>query len=179
MGVADELARLIAERDAGELSDEEFEAAKADVLAHPERARVEPEVDEVEPLSAQRRRNRRRALLAAALIVLVLVGWVVVSEATIGGARLEVRVTSLTTNGDVVAVQATVTNVGGRASQGLCKVWVTLPHPGGGTRFVSPRATLTNSPIPPGGRLSGLVEILVTSDVARHVTMRDVAVACR
>ncbi|HET8989533.1 MAG TPA: SHOCT domain-containing protein [Acidimicrobiales bacterium] len=179
MGVADELVRLIAERDAGELSDEEFEAAKADLLAHPERARTEPEIEEAEPLSALRRRNRRRALLAAALIILVLVGWVVVSEATLGGARLEVRVTSLTTSGDVVAVEATVANVGGRASRGLCEVWVTLPHPGGGTRVVSPRATLTDSPIPPGGRLSGRVEILVASGVAHRVTMRDVSVACR
>lgn len=180
MGVADELARLIAHRDAGELTDDEFQAAKADLLAHPERARVEPEVAVVEPVSLRRRRNRRRALVAATLIVAALVGWVVVSEAMITGARLEVRVTSLSAvNADVVKVQAKVTNVGGRTSLGICQVTVSLPGSGGSSPVETPPEPLTTAPVPPGATASGTAEVVVVAGGARRVTSRDLSFSCQ
>ena len=180
MGVADELARLVAHRDAGELTDEEFQAAKADLLAHPERARVEPEAEAAEPVSARRRRNRRRALVVAVLIVLALVGWVVVSEAMIAGARLEVRVTSVTpVNADVVEVDATFTNVGGRASLGLCQVTVSLPGSSGSSPVETPPEPLTTAPVPPGGTASGQAEVVVVAGDARRVTTRDLSFTCQ
>ncbi|HQU26155.1 MAG TPA: SHOCT domain-containing protein [Acidimicrobiales bacterium] len=180
MGVADELARLIAHRDAGTLTDEEFQAAKADLLAHPERARTEPEVEAAEPVSSRRRRNRRGALVVAALIVLALVGWVVVSEAMIGGARLEVRVTSVTAvNADVVKVHATVTNVGGRTSLGICQVAVRLSGSGGSSPIETPPEPLTTSPVPPGATTSGTAEVVVVAGGAQRVTSRDLSFSCQ
>ncbi len=180
MGVADELARLIAHRDAGELTDEEFQAAKADLLSHPERARIETAGVEVEGISPVRRRNRRRALVAATVIVLALVGWVVVSEAMIGGARLEVRVTSVTAvNADVVEIHATFTNVGGRASLGLCQVTVSLPGSSGSSPLQTPPEPLTTAPVPPGGTASGRAEVVVVAGDARRVTTRDLSFACQ
>ncbi len=178
MGVADELARLIARRDAGELTDEEFQAAKSELLSHPERARAEVVAPDSEPVSTLRRRNRRRALVVAGVIVLALVAWVVVSEAFIGGPRLEVRVTGVTAlSNDLVSVHARVTNVGGRSALGVCQVSVSVP--GGSGSSPSQPILETSAPVPPGGSATASVEVAVTVGAARHVTSRDFTFSCQ
>lgn len=181
MGVADELARLIAHRDAGELTDEEFQAAKADLLAHPERVRAEPGEAEVETISPIRRRNRRRALFVAALIVVALVGWVVLSEATIGGAHLRVRVTSVAApTPDLVRFHATLTNVGGQSAAGSCQVTVSLRGELGVSQLVSaPQTVQSLAPVPPGGSARISADVPVLAGDARRVTKRDLSFTCQ
>lgn len=182
MGVADELARLVAERDAGDLTPEEFEEKKAGLLAHPEFARgPTPEVREAE-ISEHRRRNRRRALVVACLVVIGLVAWVVISEATIGPARVEVAVASVAPGGtDAVTFSATLRNVGGQTALGQCQVTVTEPNANGSRAGVTPPEPFQAArPIPPGRSetVTGVTIAVQVGDPSA-VTARDLSFVCQ
>lgn len=181
MGVADELARLVAERDAGDLSDEEFEQRKAALLAHPELARTAEPAEPVAAISERRRKNRTRAFVVASLIIVALVAWVVVSESMIGPAHLVVRVDSITASGpESLAVTATLTNTGGQTGLGQCEVVVKVPNASGGLAEVTPAQPFdTPQPVRPGRRETGSANLAVLSGDAPYVTAADLDFTCQ
>jgi hypothetical protein len=181
VGVADELARLVAERDAGELDDEQFERKKADLLAHPELARATAPPEEHPAISPRRRTNRRRALVVAALIVLALVAWAIIGELSVGPARFHVAVTTITPHGpDAVEVTATLTNVGGKTGLGQCELVVTVPNADGSTAEITPPEPFNAlTPVTPSHHESATAIVAIMAGHASYVTARDLAFTCQ
>lgn len=181
MGVADELARLVAQRDAGELTPEQFEAAKAIVLHHvaPDPAEPPPRDEEpsesATPTSSRRRRNRRWALAIAVAIVVGLSVWVIVGESGIGPARVSVRVASVRAkNDDTVLISLVWRNAGSLAGSEVCTLTAKVVDAAGATVTQEISTVSTSSPVPPGSTQRVTIPIVVPAGDASYLEARDV-----
>ena len=181
MSKADQLAKLVLARDAGELSPEDFEAAKHRVLTGAPVGDDEPSAEastDESPLAGHRLRNRRRALIVAGLIVVALIVWVIVGLAGLSPARFTLDVRSVTaTSSDSVALSVVWHNHGDQGGVGTCTI-ATAVHDAVGTLVETELSTIsTDGPVAAGGHQDASVTVVVNASDAQHVARRDVTVS--
>ncbi len=178
MSKADELARLLAARDAGEITAEEFEEARRRILAA---GTVEPVVPGVladaPAISAQRLRSRRRAFAIALVIVVGLVAWVVLGLVGLTPARLTLQVRSaVPSGGSAVVLDLVWTNSGDAPGSGSCTLSAAVHDAGGDLVGDVLDTVTTNGAVAGGGHQSAKVDIVVDNGDAPFVTPADVTV---
>jgi hypothetical protein len=169
---------LVAARDAGEVTPEEFDEARRRILAHgPEDTVATDDRKVVTALSARRLRNRRRAVAVALVIVVGLVTWVIVGLVGLTPARLTLEVRSATpSGGDAVTLSLMWSNSGDEPGSGSCTLSAAV-HDASGQLVGDVLDTVTtNSAVAGGGDQSANVEIMVGNGDAPFVTPADVSI---
>lgn len=180
MSKADELAKLVAARDAGDLTAEEFDEAKREILSAPAFS-LEDRAAEEEPVDSRRLRNRRRAYAIAILIILALVAWVVVGLAGLSPARFTLQVRSVTaSSAETVTLNVVWSNQGDRPGVGTCTI-STAVHDKSGRLLEDELTTVTtNGTVSAGGHQDATVQVIVNASDAKLVKRHDVTVtACQ
>lgn len=182
MSRAEELARLVAARDAGDITPEEFGEARRRILAVGSGDAVGAAKEKsVALVSARRLRNRRRAFAVALVIVVGLVAWVIVGLSGLSPARLTLEVRSATpVGGDAVTLSLLWSNSGDEPGTGTCTLSAAV-HDASGQLLGDVFDTVTtNGAVAGGGHQSANAEIMVDNGDAPFVTPADVSVTgCR
>lgn len=179
MSTADEIAKLVALRDAGELTQQQFEAEKAKLLtaspSGPPQAAPRPTASGGRPQA-----SRRGCLTGIVVVIGVIIIIAIVSALASNGksADIKAKATSVVAlNGNTVRIYMDFTNVG-KTSGGssTCIINTTVYDQFGDEVNVETNETGTNHNIAPGGHELLYQDIGVNNGDAQYVKPSDVSI---